>query len=371
MGFNKSIIPLLAAALTAAVIIIVVMGIEQSNPEEFALGPVTTSVYAKIDGLPIHCTGVEDASNCIDTWDRQGRMPVALWFGNSQLHAVNQYQNGQTTAGKMLYPMLKEKGLELTVFSQPNVNLQEQYMLFEYLTARLPVKDFILSLVFDDFRETGIRGSLKGALTDPATLAHLQTTRIGRNILKYGETKTEAATDKSNKSQTLQDRSEKALNKWLSRHSKMYKARHDLRYKVFLGLYYFRNWIFHITPQTERKIIELNYRANMDALAALLDSAQSKGIDVYLYITPLRQDVAPPYVPDEYRRFKKDTAELAAAKHARFYNLETVVPANLWGSKKGAGGAELDFMHFQAGGHEILARKINAFFPPVETDVQP
>ena len=37
----------------------------------------------------------------------------------------------------------------IITFSQPNANLQEHYVLFEYLRHRLPVRTLILPLVFD------------------------------------------------------------------------------------------------------------------------------------------------------------------------------------------------------------------------------
>ena len=61
---------------------------------------------------------------------------------------------------------------------------------------------------------------------------------------------------------------------------------------------------------------------------------------------------------EEYAAFKAEMATLADRPDVRFANLEDLVPADLWGAKAATtlgGGEELDFMHFQAGGHRLLA----------------
>ena len=80
-----------------------------------------------------------------------------------------------------------------------------------------------------------------------------------------------------------------------------------------------------------------------------------------IYIVPLRSDVEVPYVASEYLQFKADVYSLAKKHHAAFFNLENLVPAELWGTKDSTTGGvsqELDFMHFQAGGHKLLADQL-------------
>ena len=79
------------------------------------------------------------------------------------------------------------------------------------------------------------------------------------------------------------------------------------------------------------------------------------------YIAPLRSDAERPYIAAEYEAFKQDTAAIAAEAGARFLDLEPLVPNEFWGQKDSTsldGAAEIDFMHFQSPGHELLARTI-------------
>ena len=99
----------------------------------------------------------------------------------------------------------------------------------------------------------------------------------------------------------------------------------------------------------------------MAAFDQLLADAAADGTHVIAYIPPLRQDVAPPYVPAEYARFKAATRALAERRGATWIDLDRVVPGPLWGTKTAprlGGGVELDFMHFQAPGHVAVARAL-------------
>ena len=100
------------------------------------------------------------------------------------------------------------------------------------------------------------------------------------------------------------------------------------------------------------------YEQNLAALEALLHFAREDGVAVLVYVVPLRRDVDSPYVQEEYERFKQDLPGRVIEGGAIFADLEVLVPGELWGSKDATsvGGApELDFMHFRAAGHGLLA----------------
>ena len=107
---------------------------------------------------------------------------------------------------------------------------------------------------------------------------------------------------------------------------------------------------------------------NLDAARAILTEAKRAGIPVLAYVVPLRSDVATPYVEDEYARFKREMEALVTREGGHFANLERLVPAELWGQKRSTNleeGAELDFMHFQAGGHALLAAEVGDLLAPI------
>jgi hypothetical protein len=101
----------------------------------------------------------------------------------------------------------------------------------------------------------------------------------------------------------------------------------------------------------------------MEALSEILALAKNNQIRTFVYIPPLRDDYSRPYDMTEYNNFKAEIKALTVANMANFSDLESLVPNRLWGMKGSTGfnadsEVELDFMHFQMGGHEILANKM-------------
>jgi len=350
--------PLLVAALLAALVLQTAFGNRRTNYEEMALQGIAESIYARHEGRPIHCKGVVDAGGCLDGVRERALPAVALWLGNSQLHAVMQKQPGDETAPWLLFGQFQQRDLDLLTFSQPNASLQEHYVLYSYLRDRLPIERLILALVFDDLRETGLRADIATALESPGTRDRLEGTAIGRRLLGEGETAQLAGGDLAGLNETFQESSERWLDDRLDRHLPLWRARPEARGALFLGLYRMRNTVFGSTPQTKRRLIRGRYESNLAALDALLAATNEDGVRSLVYIVPLRSDVDTPYDAEDYRRFKQDVEVRCRAAGAAFANLEELVPAEDWGLKQTTsmrGGVEIDFMHFRASGHARLA----------------
>ncbi len=80
-----------------------------------------------------------------------------------------------------------------------------------------------------------------------------------------------------------------------------------------------------------------------------------------MYIAPIRTDVPPPYYEEEYLLFKQDVKHLAGRMAITVHDLDSIVPQNHWGYMESINldeNIEIDFMHFQYGGHLILANRI-------------
>ena len=84
-------------------------------------------------------------------------------------------------------------------------------------------------------------------------------------------------------------------------------------------------------------------------------------IEVATYITPIRNDIKIPYKISEYKIFKKEIEDIAKNYKTYFTSLENLVPSEFWGTKASTSlkeEDEVDFMHFQAEGHRLLAEAI-------------
>jgi hypothetical protein len=335
-----------------------------------AMGAQTTDTFGVVDGFLIHCFGSRNAQRCLDGQGTRAPKSAALWLGNSQVHAVNQLQPGQVNAAPLLFSSLRVQDLDLLTFSLPNANLQEHYVMFEYLRQRMPLKVLILPVCFDDMREEGIRSpDVSDFAKDPETVDALSGSDIGRHIIKTinannsSDIDSNIANETNGIAGTIQERVEKNLNDWLGQHSRLWQTRPEIRGWLFYSvLYPFRNSMLGIKPSTARKMIRGRYSNNRAALEETLRSAGAAGTKVALYIVPLRGGNKIPYDPVEYASFKLDVQSLAHRYGATFQNMENLVPDAAWGTKGStslAGDEEVDYMHFSYAGHQILAEALH------------
>jgi hypothetical protein len=325
-----------------------------------AFGAQTTASLAEVEGHLIHCTDRRELEDCLAGVKARNSQHSVLWLGNSQLHSVNQWKEGDTAAAAILFQALQRRGFDLMTFSQGNASLQEHYVLFEYLRQQLQVKTLILPVVFDDTREDGLRDEVASLARNETVLSALSKTEIGQRLSTVAQTIPQDE-DTAGIAKTMQEHVERFLNQWLERHSELWQMRPQIRGDLLGSLYLLRNTVFGIKATSKRKSIPGRYRNNLEALEAILDTAAQSGIAVVLYIVPIRGDTEMPYVAEEYERFKSDVEALANRYSSIYANLEALVPGGLWGQKGATAlgrDLELDFMHFQAGGHKLLANRL-------------
>lgn len=336
---------------------------KETNFDEVGLGAGTSSYTPVIDKHPIHAIhSLKEIAPIQQGVQQRKASQTLLWLGNSQLHGINQYKQGDRNAVEALHLALRPSGKDVIAFSLPNANLQEHYLLFAYFVENFKLTQLLIPVFLDDTRENGIRNTLIDVPLGQAVRKTLAATTIGQKVLEQTEDST-PATNAQGSSETvgikatMQEKVETAMTSWLSEHSQIWRSREQARGDIYLLLYNTRNKVFGIRPESQRKIIPANYQANMAAFEAILSLAQQKGIQVQVYIPPIRNDISLPYDPNEYSTFKQYVSTLCAKYQAGWINLEKTVPDKYWKiNQVGKDGAStLDFMHFEAPGHEILA----------------
>lgn len=357
------LIAIILGATMAIIFLSVKYGHHQINFEDaHVMGAETSEIKYAMNGFKIHCGDSRDAHECLTGLNQAPHKNVALWLGNSQLHAVNQLQPNQLNAPPIAFKQFDREQIYLMAFSQPNANLQEHFLTYLYLNQQRQLSHLILPVVFDDFREDGIRPELLSFSEDPKTYQKLTQSPIGQKIIKEKElAANKNNTDTAGLNGTIQEHVERYLNNWFDKNLGFWQARPDARGTLFTHLYLTRNTILGITPSSKRKIIRGRYQDNMNALKAILELAKNNSDQVLVYIAPLRNDVEIPYIKSEYENFKQEVQTLVKEHDAKFANFENLVPAELWGSKGGTTlgeESEIDFMHFQSGGHTLLANEV-------------
>ncbi|MDA9148589.1 hypothetical protein N9O08_01640 [Alphaproteobacteria bacterium] len=368
-GVAKGALPIVLGFVGSIIILNYFSSDSLSNKVNFndlALGKNTSSYNALIDNHQVHCRDLIDAELCINGYKNKysnSNYDIVLWLGNSQLHSINQMKPGEETAIPILHRKLIDLQKYLMAFSQPNANLQEHYVLLNFLVSKLPISTIVLPVVFDDMRETGIRKSINDALKNQFVANELKKTDIGKKILSNYNNEDHFGNEKDALGDTTQESFESFLDTKLGLYWHTWKERPSLRGKFFYEfLYQSRNWLFNINASSTRKVIPGRYISNMQALNEMLQLSREKKIKVLVYIVPIRNDVKIPYDLVQYKSFKEEVGSLSRKyKNVVFRDLGAIVPSELWGVKTSTTigkDVELDFMHFQAGGHKILADSI-------------
>lgn len=339
--------------------------------DALALGQATSAVFGHVGGVPIHCQEPSGDSTCRKALVTDADEKGVLWLGNSQLHGINQYRDGDLPGPQLVAEHLLSSNLPFASISPPNASLTEHYAIYEWVRAATAIKTVIIGLCYDDTREQGLRPSIKSALADSQTQERLQKTEFGQHLLTRISKDLSPNEDTAALNETVQEKSELALNAWASEHIGFWERRPELRGELMAKLYRFRNQVFGIKPTSIRKKIPYRYQENLEALRALLEAAKEDDVNVILYNIPIRQDLSLPYEMKNYQAFQHDTSELASRYGSKWINLEAVVPSEYWGEKSSTSlreDVEVDFMHFQAPGHEILAKEILELLEVKELD---
>ena len=363
ISFNKEKSFLLGILLAFFILYFSIIKSDKKNFEEFALTKDATLEFGKVDNLNIHCGHLSDINKCLNDYQKFGKnLPVVLWLGNSQLHVINQFSKGEETASKKLYRSLIDQGHYLFAFSQPNSNLQEQLLITSYLFQRLPIKNIILPVVFDDMREIKIRSDVETVLYDESSKKLLlENSKNGIDLYHKYVSQVDSQNVNSNRSISLQENSENFLNHNLKNISSLWSGRDGLRGHIFVTLYQIRNFVFQIKPSSIRKMIPDSYTKNFQALTDLVNISKTKEANIFIYNAPIRSDLKIPYKLSEYNKFKYDLEKLSKDLDIKYQNFENIIPNSLWGKKNSTTinkEEEIDFMHFRAEGHDLLANII-------------
>ncbi|MEO6490241.1 MAG: hypothetical protein ABIO04_09900 [Ferruginibacter sp.] len=336
------------------------------NAEEIGLGESTFIYTPYVNNYPIHINNISLADSMKRGWELNGSKLLSLWFGNSQVHGINQYKDGQQNCIQFCYDYLQPANKTILGISYPNANLQEILLSVLFFTNKFPqAKTIIVPVFYDDMREDGIRNDLKSDemrkffslspwkqfyenIPSIASLAHIDSAQKNGDMKALHE--------------TAQEASEKFLDSCLYKYWSLWTKRSAIRANIFNDLYILRNTSLGIKANTIRKMIPGRFKDNYNAFLNLVAYGKSANLHILIYIPPLRNDVTPPFNMEEYEAFKQTVEHDATLAGAKFLMLENLVPPRYWGAKPSTSmgkGQEIDFMHFQQEGHRMIGDTIS------------
>lgn len=334
--------------------------------ENLALGTETTTYEAKNQkGQIIHFLHLDKAEfKVLNSMFPELTDSISLILGNSQTHSINQLKNGEVNYVELISREQQYKN-NILALSFPNANLQELFLSYHYVLSKKKVSTIILPIFMDDLREDGIREAFfSGLMENGFRIKNKnEVSQSINDLLKLGTTSKKPSEEVE---QTTQEKSESFLNNYLNAHSDLWAQRENMRGNLFTWTYMLRNTILGIRPGSVRKMMPDQYGKNKKALEEILKLAEKNKTKVYLYIPPIRSDVPLPYDKSEYETFKNDLSALCQKYkgNTQLKDFSKIVPGILWGFKEATNfidKRELDFMHFQYKGHQILADSLIQF----------
>lgn len=310
-----------------------------------------TAVFTGEPGDRKQCSDAKDNAECIGAWQRAGRPPVILWFGNSQLMGVNRAKPGDRNAPTLLDQSAEKRGYRVVTYAQPNANLSEQAIIWDAVAPVYKPKLLVLPICYDDIRELQIRetvaalrpGGAKASDADGAPAKPAEPGKVATNA-------------------TVQAHVEAAATGWLETHWPLWEKRDTMRGTLGFAIHALRNELLGIHSTSKRPVDAGLYRDRMASLDRMIARVRASGAQVLLYVPPYRYDIDGPYVMPDYRRFKADLKALAERHGARFADIDPIVPGPEWATVTDDlfGFQEPDFMHFTAAGHTRLATAVDA-----------
>jgi len=317
-------------------------------PEDLALGKENTHVTDYFKGNRINGSNIDDIKSLYNQHFLCGNFDKKIiWLGNSQLHTINHYENNQHVSPYWLNFYLKDiKCLTVLGLSLPNANLKEFLLITQYSISKANLDTVIISMVFDDFREGGPRKDFEKILDAD----------FEKNVRMPFLNKLDKKIQISKKFDQDAKNSELISSKFVnSIYVPIKNVRENLKAHLMNDLYNLRNFVFHITPSTIRKKIPVNYNENMVAFKETLELLDRQNIKTIIYIAPIRQDLPLPYDLVDYVKWKNEIALFSNQhKNTIVLNLEELIPNEEWGLH----ASHVDFMHFKAEAHKILALKL-------------
>lgn len=350
----------LLMALVLMLLIAVFYSQSKIDTENFALGEANTHITETSNGTPLTAASITGIRSLIAhpgpcKGNSSNRI---LWLGNSQLHTINQYRPNDHLAPYWLHHSLNQDACAwVNGISLPNANFQEYLTLLTYATLSNKPSIVVLSLVFDDLREDGLRDDFR-ILQSETMHEKLALSDAGIDILKKltaNSVNEENMTNNQGLEGFVQKHFEDALTAYLGIHLPIWNERPNLRAKLMTDLYFLRNFVLGIKSTSTRKQIPNRYKKNMAALEATFNLLKHAKIPTIAYIAPIRGDINIPYDAQEYNAWKNQINQLTEIYKIDLLNIEAIVPSEKWGTYH---ADEIDFMHFQGDGHKILSRAI-------------
>lgn len=324
---------------------------------DIGLGIATTTHENFFSEQPINQThgGVDQILETIKYFKDQGK-EVVLLLGNSQLHSINYYQEGDFLTVYYLNERAVVEGsnLRFVQLSSPNVNFQELLIYYLVLSNQEIRPDWIfIGATFRGFQLSSVREKF----IDELSVVDLSKFELSQDIkVNLTSITKNTINDSLPERLSLQKRTEDFIVSKMEDFWEPYRYRGNVRsqLKIIPGLIYQK----YYSKKTFFESNEVTEAINMNYLKQLTYLANNDSVRVLLYQPPH------PFVSSEvfqydkvdYKNCYNNIQDLCKElPFAYFASFENVVPLEYWGKNN---RGRLDIFHFRVEGHKLLAENL-------------
>ena len=349
------------------------------DPKDFALGPSNHTKKATTkDFLRFHgdVAAIKSLAENMNKEKAVGNK-IILIFGASQLHAINDYKEGDSLSVEYIndYFIKYNKAWRMYQFSFPNASYCD-YLAF-YLNFRqnhAPIDLLVLDLQYKsnlgwDLYEGNLKGLKKEFVAsklknNPGIIA------LVAAINKYESSNTFSSEDKKPLERTIvsgtpQELLEKLINKTLDSIVPNFVYRKTLMAKLNAEridfLHNFNIYTFKDVPLEAPPLAKEIVSRNLIAYESLIDLANSEDVPIIMY----RQPIKPTFYNNspEYESYYDGLKNSVAASNNIFYtDYSRIVPIQYYGILLG----NVDFIHFKNEGHKIVGYRLATLIDSLE-----
>jgi len=339
------------------------------DPQSPGLGLETTAVSSSLfAGRVVSAHPQATAAIAVEAraMQREGR-EVALWLGASQLHAINNFSEGERLA--VIHANARAAGrggaVRYVQISQANANFREVLAFYLRFRQAGTVPDrLILALAYDDLRERGVRSGALGGLSDALRAARgiggagVEALIVEAERQADGQAAAKAPVKRNPIAHTPQETLEDALTAAAERAWPAYRGRSVARAMLETeGRAALLRAMYGRSGRIRIDVPEDVAAQNRLALESIVRIAHTDRTAVLVYVQPYRPgEECFWYDRDAYEAFLAGMRRWCAAEGVQLADLADLVPADQYGYTS---DGRSDVFHFRETGHRLLAEAID------------
>ena len=353
-------VPFIAIILGLILFTVLALWASGFDPEADGVGQSFRSFNGvKFEGKIIRGKPRDVAASAID-WQSQG-FRVLLWMGASQLHSISAARDGQAIAVVHANELAARQSARVRYVELSYGNANPHELLGVYLLARqenFRPDGVIVSIIYDDLREPGIRREISPAIGPDLRLAG--GTGVDDLVTEIGSRSDVTGTSPVVRNAML-DTPQQKLETFLIRSLEYFWPGYENRQRLkgMLEITWKQAVARVVLGQERRNSVIIDAAKEeygMQAFESLRRLTARDGIPLYIYRAPLLRKADFSYYRErDYRAFSARMESWCRDNGIAYHDFDRLIPDKLFGLTN---SGLPDYFHFEERGHEILGKAV-------------